>query len=210
MYTMKGDRHYEYEFAGSFVGKVGPFDDKRHMLDVGSGTRAAMAKLAVSRGWVVEAVDLMPCDWRHTGFRMTLGDFRTVALARYAYDLIMCVSTIEHFGLPGRYDVTRYEVDADLEGMARIRKVCADGAQVVLTIPVGYDAVLSPYHRVYGVERLPRLLEGFKATQQKFFRKEGGVDDYVPCSYEEAMDEEPLLEPAHYAALGCFVLERRG
>jgi len=51
--------------------------------------------------------------------------------------------------------------DGDLDAMGILRELLAPGGRMILTIPVGRDQICGPYHRIYGEDRLPRLLDGF-------------------------------------------------
>jgi hypothetical protein len=49
----------------------------------------------------------------------------------------------------------------------------AESGRMILTIPVGQDAVFSPQHRIYGEERLPRLLERYRPVEEQYWAKDG-------------------------------------
>lgn len=201
MYTMKGDRHYEYLFTGAHIPRRNAW-----ALDVGPGTRAKLAKLAVKQGWSVVGVDLANVGYRHDRFVFVRGDFNTLDLGQ-KFDLVLCVSSIEHFGLPGRYGVIVLDETADLRAMAKIRTLMNPSARLILTCPVGIDARLAPYHRVYGTVRLPLLLDGYEVITEVYYAKFGSKDDYKETTRKIALAVEPTLSPKHYYAIGCFVLE---
>lgn len=201
MYSLKGDRHFEYKFAGSHIGKGDGW-----ALDIGPGARGRLAVHAIKQGWNVIAVDLVSCQFKHPKFTHIQQDFATVKFDR-KFDLIINVSSIEHFGIPGRYGVTEFDAAADLRAMQKARDLMNPGAKMILTIPLGKDAVLIPFHRVYGREYLPRLFSGYTVTVQEYWNKRGNSDNFVRCSQNDALDTKPTLKPAHYYALGCFLLE---
>lgn len=74
---------------------------------------------------------------------------------------------------------------------------------MLLTIPIGKDRIVRPYHRIYG-ERLSDLLHGWKVIEQKFYVKDKGVDIYRRATQKEAVEHEPTDK---YYGLGMFVLE---
>ena len=80
---------------------------------------------------------------------------------------------MEHIGLAGRYYQADYP-NGDLQTMQKAARLLKPGGIVLLTIPVGVDLVFAPWHRVYGRQRLPRLLEGFTARKSRFFVKKPG------------------------------------
>jgi hypothetical protein len=79
--------------------------------------------------------------------------------------------------------------------------VLADGGRHILTIPVGRDLIAAPQHRVYGEERLPRLLEHYEIAEQQFWRKDGA--HWRQCERSDALATEGS---ASFYSLGLFVL----
>jgi hypothetical protein len=73
---------------------------------------------------------------------------------------------------------------------------------MLLTIPVGTDALFAPYHRVYGTQRLPRLFEGFQVRQEEYWIKDRS-NRWVPSDKVTATNTKGS---ERYYALGLFVL----
>ena len=124
------------------------------------------------------------------------------------FDYILDVSTIEHVGL-GRYGDPP-SPDGDLQAMLKLRTLMKPDARHIMTCPIGQDAVIGHYHRVYGHKRLPRLLEGYEVLEQSF-RAKDDADEWQEVSKERALAEVPVKLPVvdilHlYYALGLFVL----
>jgi hypothetical protein len=152
------------------------------------------------------AVDLGNVGYRHERFVFVRGDLINLDLGR-TFDLVLNVSSVEHFGLPGRYGILALDETADLRAMAKVRVLMNPGAQMILTVPVGIDARLTPFHRVYGETRLPKLLDGYEVVTEAYYAKFGGKDGYKETSRGVALAVKPTLVPKHYYAIGCFVLE---
>ena len=89
-----------------------------------------------------------------------------------------------------------------MEKMAGIVKPDGD---MVLTIPVGLDAVYAPLHRIYGEERLPRLLEHWDIGEESYWAKPTG-GRFEPVSRDVALAETGSTA---YYALGLFVVTPR-
>ena len=73
---------------------------------------------------------------------------------------------------------------------------------MILTIPVGKDAVIKPLHRVYGPIRLRQLLHGYKVKKQKYMGKN-------QKGYWEEINEDEAFRTessSSYYSLGLFVL----
>jgi hypothetical protein len=115
---------------------------------------------------------------------------------------VLNCSTVEHVGLPGRYGVTESRAEGDLAAMARLRSLMKRGALMLLTIPVGADAVYPPLHRVYGPERLPKLLQGFTVESREYWVKDG--QNRWTESDEASALGAPTRERLY--GLGCFTL----
>lgn len=206
IYTLKQDRKYEW----GWVKKELPEGDG-FLLEIGPAPGDPKpARIAADRGWEVTAVGLEEPHRKLPEHRYTFiqGDFNEVKLP-FLFDWILNISTIEHFGLAGRYGITEMDEDADLRGMAKARGLLAPRGRMLLTIPMGLDAMFAPKHRVYGAERLPLLLDGYHIIKQRFYGKFGGIDEYQECKYQQALEAVPTEEPAYYA-LGLYVLEAAG
>jgi hypothetical protein len=118
--------------------------------------------------------------------------------------LTLC-SAIEHVGLAGRYGVTKDRPDGDIEAMKILKIILKPGGKMLLTIPVGQDNFFKPLHRVYGKERLPRLLEGWEILKEEYWIKD--EEGYWICVDEETALGREIAHPSLYG-LGLFVLQK--
>lgn len=73
------------------------------------------------------------------------------------FDAAISISSYEHDGL-GRYG-DPIDPDGDLKAMKNLKKIIKPGGLLYLAIPIGKDKLIFNLHRVYGVFRLPLLLE---------------------------------------------------
>jgi SAM-dependent methyltransferase len=146
-------------------------------------------------------MDLQDIEYSMDRVTFIHGDVATVPLPFETFDLIIACSSIEHIGIEGRYGSTKL-VDGDLAVMRRLAHSLAPQGRLVLTVPVGRDAVFKPVHRVYGETRLPMLLRGYSVLCEEYWAKE--VDNrWHCCSAVRALQVQG--SPQFYA-LGCFVL----
>jgi len=181
-------------------------------LDFGSKD-SYMGLIAARRGFRVIALDLEPQHffWVHPNFRFVIGDILKMDLAPGCLDLVINCSTIEHVGLVGRYGVTESRPDGDLEAMKRLHELMKKGAVMLLTIPVGRDAIFAPLCRVYGERRLPELLRGFSVDEDDYWIKDKD-NRWYPCDRETALRFRASVTTwdgsRDIYALGCFVLRR--
>lgn len=180
------------------------------LMDFGCG-ESFTSLAAAERGFEVTAMDLMPSclPYTHPSIQFVEGDILKMSLTPECFDVIINCSAIEHVGLAGRYGVTAQRADGDLEAMAALRPLLRREGLMILTVPVGQDAVFSPNCRVYGADRLPRLLAGFSVERQEFWVKDAG-DHWMTVPREVALQTVPRAEGLSseqtYYGLGCFTL----
>lgn len=205
--NLKGDRDIEWSWIAAHL-PPGPGE----ALDFGTGG-SFMSLAAAQRGFNVLAIDLREVLWpyTHPRLRFIQGDLFSLNLPDASLDLVINCSTIEHVGLSGRYGVAEDRQDGDLEAMARLQQLLKPGGTMLLTIPMGRDAVFAPMTRVYGAERLPQLLAGFKIVTEACWVKDE-ANQWVVRPRREAEQFEAAAgasDPKHNVyALGCFVLQR--
>jgi SAM-dependent methyltransferase len=197
---LSGDRDVEWSWVAANI-PPGPGE----ALDFGCGG-GALGLIAALRGYRVTAIDLEDVTWPYREERLEFrrGDVLDLPLAESRFDLVINCSAIEHVGLPGRYGVTDGRPEGDLTEMARLRTLLKPGGRMLLTIPAGRDAVFPPLHRVYGPERLPRLLDGFVVERREYWGKSG------ENRWERREEAEVLATPPRdrLYGLGCFVLRK--
>src|SRR5258708_5227882 len=191
-----GDRDIEHSWIAGHI-PTGPGTG----LDFGSGS-SHLSLVAVRRGFRMTATDRGPVRWpfEHPDFRFVQGDALRLGVAERSLDLIINCSTIEHLGLERYGDVAAPR--ADLDGMHHLRKLLKPDGVMLLTLPVGIDAVHPGLHRVYGKTRLPLLLQGFVIREHEFWTKNSSNRWIL-------VDEDTALacrSSGYLYALGCFVL----
>lgn len=197
---LRGDRDIEWSWVAARI-PPGP----GRALDFGSGD-SSLGLVAALAGYHVTAVDLGDVAWPYAHERLAFlrGDLLDLPLEEASLDLVLNCSAVEHVGIPGRYGVVEGRPDGDLAAMAKMRSLLRPGRPMLLTIPAGRDAVFPPWHRVYGPERLPRLLDGFAVESREYWLKDER-NRWI------ASDEASVLRtpPERFRyGLGCFVLRR--
>ena len=196
---LSGDRTIEWGWTLSRLRR-----DPGRVLDFGAGT-GFLALAAALGGHDVVAVDLEPCafDFEGTSISYRQGDFNEMEFEAGSFDQVLNCSTIEHVGLEGRYG-SPAEADGDLRAMAKLARLLSPEGDMVMTLPVGLDGIFAPHHRVYGTERLPRLLERFTVREERWWVK---LDSrWRPVDKETALSTQGS---SSYYALGLLVLSPR-
>ncbi|MDK9699928.1 MAG: DUF268 domain-containing protein [bacterium] len=200
MMDLAGDRDIEWTWVAAQF-PMGP----GRALDFGCG-HTPLAPTAALRGFDTLGVDLQEIrrPFLIPNLRYVLGDINLLPLAEKYFDLIINCSTVEHVGVVGRYDVTVDDPDGDLTAMRRLRMFMKQDAIHIMTIPVGVDTIWRPLHRIYGKQRLPLLLKGYRVEYARYWVKDD-FNRWVPVPEETALTTPTA--PALYG-LGCFVLKR--
>ena len=198
--TLVGDREIEWTWTLAHVRR-----GSGRVLDFGSGN-GMMALGASFAGNDVVAVDLEPEQYLFHPHRIEYvrGDFNQLELEPESFDQIINCSSVEHVGLAGRYG-SPDEPDGDLHAMQKMATIVKPDGDMILTIPVGRDAVYAPNHRIYGEARLPRLLEHWEIREESYWAKPTN-ERFEPVSREQALGEQGT---ASYYALGLFVVVPR-
>jgi SAM-dependent methyltransferase len=165
--SLQGDRTVEWSFCVARLAS-GPGTTLDFGADIG-----LLSIAAALRGHDVIALDRLPpaLQFEHERVTAVQADILDRPLANRRFDQIVNCSSVEHVGLAGRYGSVE-RPDGDLEAMGILRELLAPDGRMVLTIPVGRDLVCPPLHRIYGQDRLPRLLDGYEIEEEQFWAKD--------------------------------------
>lgn len=195
--NLKGDRDIEYSWILAHLPQ-GP----GRAVEFGCGN-SVLSLVAARRGFQVTAIDLTPVQWFYVNPSLTFlqKDIFELSLDPSSLDLVINCSSVEHVGL-GRYGDS-VDPDGDLKAMKVLHKFLKPGGTMLLTAPIGQDATISWRHRVYGPERLKRLLEGFLVEAKEYWVKDEN-NRWVLAEESEALKRKG--DESVYG-LGCFVLK---
>jgi hypothetical protein len=80
------------------------------------------------------------------------------------FDACFSISSVEHDGL-GRYG-DPLDPDGDLKAMKNLENFLKEDALVYFAVPMGIDKVVFNVHRVYGENRIAKILEGWETVDQ--------------------------------------------
>lgn len=198
MPNLKGDRDIEYSWVAANMP-----EDPGRALDFGCGS-SYLGLMVAQRGFKVTAIDLVSVNWSYVHPNLTFlqKDIFDLNFLPSSLDLIANCSTIEHVGL-GRYG-NHQNSNGDIEAMNLLYGLLESGGIMLLTIPVGKDAIFFPLHRVYGPERLTSLLDGFMVEKKEYWVKDH-KNRWVRVDEEVALNSQ---SKRICYGLGCFVLKK--
>lgn len=199
--NLAGDRDIEWSWVASQIPS-----GAGEALDFGPGG-SNLGLLAAQKGFNVTSVDLEPVHWPyvHSQLKFVKGDILKLSLSKEHFDLVINCSTVEHVGLSGRYGVEEDRPDGDIGAMTRLCEFMKPEGVMLLTIPVGQDAVFPPLHRVYGAERLPKLLNRYVIKKEEYWIKDE-QNQWVTADRNIALSRQAQRD---LYGLGCFVLGLR-
>ena len=126
------------------------------VVDVGAAESTVCLSLA-SMGYRGTAVDPRPIPFEHPLLRTVEGGVEE--LQGELFDAVVCLSTIEHVGLPA-YGGERGDDDADRRAMAHLRDLTRPEGLLVLTAPLGTPQT-TDFERTYDRAGIERLLDGW-------------------------------------------------
>ncbi len=129
--------------------------------------------------------------------RVAQWDIRNIDALGKQFDFIINFSATAYLG------VGSLDPDADLKAVGHMKTLLNAGGRMLMTIPVGQEKARPPHHRVYGVARLPKLLEGWQVVEEEYWIKDGR-QQWLPVEESVAL-RHPWTRSCH--ALGFFVLE---
>jgi SAM-dependent methyltransferase len=172
-----------------------------------------MSLLAAQKGFQVIANDLQEqtFTWQHSSVQFLRGDFLKLELPRNHFELAINCSSVEHVGVVGRYGIEVDLDNGDIEVMGKLADILKSEGRLLMTAPVGTDAVMAPWCRVYGMKRLPLLFEKFDVEKEEYWTKD------ERNQWNRSAREKALNYPARYDpsdphgcayALGCFILRK--
>lgn len=194
--TLDGDRAIEWSWVVAHLP-----ERPSKILDVGS-VQSALTAISARLGHHVTSVDQRPIEYRLEGVEFIQKDIRGLSLQPSEYDVIINCSTIEHVGLLSRYS-SKKDPNGDITVMSELRNLLKNDGAMILTIPVGNDAVIAPWHRIYGERRLSALLSGYTIVQSEYWHKT------IESLWEQVGERAALAVAGneHYYALGLYMLK---
>ncbi len=132
------------------------------------------------------------------------GDIRGTDIKSENFDIITCISTLEHIGVEGRYKVVGDD-DGDIKAMKEMHRLLKKNGKLILTVPYGAKDVL-PINKLYNKERMKKLFKGYEVVNEEYLKYNSKHGIWLTVSEQEAAETDWLKE--RWYALGLFVLEK--
>lgn len=132
------------------------------VLDVGCVARHNYISPSLAmNGWDVYGMDIRS-EWQfhHPNFIFVQADVTKSGLGDEMFDVIICISTMEHIGLVGYYGNSVEDKDGDTKAMTEMRRLLRKRGVLLLTVPYCGHYFDRQGTRVYDMNRLQRLTNG--------------------------------------------------
>jgi len=164
------------------------------VLDIGCVESRLPIQLA-SLGYKVHGIDVRPYPFKHPNFQFHMVDIFEWSPGQ-SFDVIILVSTLDHFGL-GVFGDLKVE-NADKNAVERISNWLSEDGQLLVTLPFGKPEV-TWLHRISDLNRLRYLFSDFEWVEQKYFKRVN--ESWIPCSAEELEEVASPELPGNGVAL---------
>ncbi|MBU0647429.1 DUF268 domain-containing protein, partial [Patescibacteria group bacterium] len=161
------------------------------ILDVGS-TASNMLYDFLPKEVEINSIDLNPKEITNKNIRFSIGDIRQTIYPENNFDVITCISTLEHIGVAGRYN-SDDDQNGDVKAMSEMKRILKPNGFLLITVPYGLRDVL-PINKLYNKERLTKLLSDFSevSIMYKKYQKKYGL--WLTVNENEAAKTDMLTD----------------
>lgn len=159
------------------------------VLDLGC-MESVLPMFMAGLGFQVTGFDFREYPYQVPNFKFVRGSILDLPFENETYDVVTCVSTIEHIGI-GFYSDPKDNLSADVKGMLEIKRVLRPEGRLILTVPFG-RAFVNDQQRVYDHQGLDKLLVGFSVNTIKFFKNAQAINrnnfwEQIPQAQAESL-----------------------
>lgn len=164
-------RIVEYPFV---LAKLTNMPTKGKMLDVGCiALHNYASPMMCFAGWDVYGIDIRSkWHFQHPNFHFIQGDIRTNQFGNGMFDVVVCISTIEHIGLSGYYGNTIENRDGDITAIQEMARIIKHGGKLLLTVPYCSIPNDKAGCRIYNTEKLEKLLTNFVIKSEVVYQQD--------------------------------------
>ena len=192
------------------------------ILDVGSGPSTltnALSNFGNNKKWDVFGIDVakgLPKLFEEGNEKLLRMDARMMGFRDEVFDKVICISTIEHIGMPPIHHlVSEYDALGDVTALSEIFRILKKGGRAILTVPYE-DKNIQGYireHRIYNSSTLARLIARFHVRKKEYYIYVNGK--WKNCRNKDIANELRLKDNSeiphylHSRICLCLLLERK-
>jgi len=180
------------------VEKIKQYCKNKTVLDVGGVPTAKVHYVPIMNAIAENNVNYKVCDFRGGDFR---GDFVTYNFADNKFDVIIFLSSLEHFPQCTEGDL-KFREDEDLKGFQKALSLLNSGGTILMTVPFG-KCYWQEYHQNYNMDRINYISKNSSLNEFFVYKL---VDNMWEQSEPDLMADVIYTDVAH--GVGCFVFEK--
>lgn len=180
---------YECSFAADCINTIKP----KRIVDIGSHRHFIIGLLA---HYNITSIDIRKKKIRFKNETAITCDAKRIPLESNFFDLVLSLSSIEHFGL-GRYG-DDFDLSGDKKAIAEFKRILKPNGHVVFSVPItrGEPFIAFNAHRVYTCEMIQSFYKDLELVKRRCYSFE--LNDF--CSLNEITDKKNKWD----VYLGCF------
>jgi hypothetical protein len=138
------------------------------------------------------------CDFRGGEYK---GDFVTYDFKDEKFDIILFLSSLEHFPQCTEGDMS-FRDGEDKKGFEKALSILSDKGKIILTVPFGKHR-WQPYHQNYDMDGILDLSKGSRIIEHNTYKLEG--NKWIITLAEEMKE---IIYDTKANGVGCFVFEK--
>jgi len=153
---------------------------------------------------IFDIVKKLGIDYRISDFRggHYPGDFVTYNFQDKLFDIIMFISSLEHFPQCTEGDLI-YRPNEDRKGYLKALSILKPNGKIILTVPFG-KCIWQKYHQNYNKSAILNLTEGSKIIEAWTYR----LTENNTWELTDPLMMEEILYTDKAHGVGCFVMEK--
>ena len=160
-----------------------PKSKKTKILDVGCCENILPIQLA-SLGYEVTGMDIRDYQLTHPNFTFMKDDICYTKLKKNSFDLITCISVLEHIGLDTIYGKSDKK-SSDKKALKSILDLLKPKGKLLLTVPVANRFSQSEFMKIYTPQKLHQILKYFEIIKEDNFCHDGNRINWKQCLSKE-------------------------
>jgi SAM-dependent methyltransferase len=161
------------------------------ILDVGS-TASNMLYNFLPKAVEINSIDLNSKYIESEAIKFAVGDIRKTNYEDNYFDVVSCISTLEHIGVSGRYG-SDDDPEGDLRAVKEMGRILKPGGTMLVTVPYGIRDVL-PINKLYNKERIIRLFKDFSAVEIEYKKYFGQFNLWLATDEAEAAKTDMIKD----------------
>ena len=163
-------RVIEYGFTLAKISKM----KSGTSLDVGCIARHNyLIPMMCFAGWDVTGIDIRDgWGYTHPNFSFVRGDIRFNGFPDNEFDMVSCISAIEHMGTTSYYGETFIDENADRMVIQEIKRILKPGGTLLITVPYRKVGASRPGYKIYD-QSFMSMFGDMDITDEVIYKKEG-------------------------------------